>query len=257
MEAIGEDRADTAAGTGVSGFSAAALIRGPGLRSVLAIGSVSSAPILSDAPIKDTSDGVAAAGFAAPGSATPGPVSADLAATELASRAPATPDLKAALALLDTAITTAPDELAGANFLQAADFAELTEELSRRVEYLQLQAAAAVERTRTEAITAAETASRAAGWTTGWGKPPEAAAAPHAQLSRAAVDAPAKTPAAASITAQSVPVRAATTWSPADDGSRNTAEFLRTRLRISSSEARRRLALADATLPRTGLAGRP
>jgi hypothetical protein len=46
-------------------------------------------------------------------------------------------------------------------------------------------------------------------------------------------------------------------WSPADDGARNTAEFLRTRLRISTPEARRRLALADATLPRTGLAGRP
>jgi hypothetical protein len=48
----------------------------------------------------------------------------------------------------------------------------------------------------------------------------------------------------------------AVTWSPADDGARNTAEFLRTRLRISTPEARRRLALANATLPRTGLAGR-
>jgi hypothetical protein len=46
-------------------------------------------------------------------------------------------------------------------------------------------------------------------------------------------------------------------WSPADDGARNTAEFLRTRLRISTGEARRRLALASAILPRTGLAGRP
>jgi hypothetical protein len=52
-------------------------------------------------------------------------------------------------------------------------------------------------------------------------------------------------------------MRRPVTWSPADDGSRNTAEFLRTRLRISTPEARRRLALANATLPRTGLAGRP
>ncbi|MDQ0616541.1 hypothetical protein [Arthrobacter globiformis] len=138
MEAIGEHRADTAAGTDASGLSAAALLRGRGLRSV------------------------PAAGSATLGSGTPGPVSPDLAATELGSPAPATPDLKAALALLDTATTAAPDELAGANFLDAADFAELAEELSRRVEYLQLQAADAVDRTRTEAINAAETASRTA-----------------------------------------------------------------------------------------------
>ena len=89
----------------------------------------------------------------------------------------ATTDLEAALALLDSAITSAPEELASANFLQAADFAELTEELSRRIEYLQLQAASAVDRTRTEAINAAGSASRAAGWTTGWGADPEPAAA--------------------------------------------------------------------------------
>ncbi|MGN7251843.1 HNH endonuclease signature motif containing protein, partial [Arthrobacter sp. SAFR-023] len=242
MEAIGEDRADTAAGTDVSGFSAAALMRGPGFRSV------PSAGFLSDASIEDTPDGGAAAGF-----------TADVPASR-----PVTADLKASLAALDTATSSAPAELAAASFQDAADFAELTEELSRRVEYLQLQAAAAVERTRTEAINAAETAGRAAGWPTGWGTEREAATALGAQPSAvtavsaaaAAIDAPAETPASASITAQSVPVRVVT-WSPADDGSRNTAEFLRTRLRISSSEARRRLALADATLPRTGLAGRP
>ncbi|MDQ0617214.1 hypothetical protein [Arthrobacter globiformis] len=138
MEAIGEHGANSSTGTDVSGFSAAALLPGRGLRSV------------------------PAAGSATLGSGTPGPVSPDLAATELGSPAPATPDLKAALALLDTATTAAPDELAGANFLDAADFAELAEELSRRVEYLQLQAADAVDRTRTEAINAAETASRTA-----------------------------------------------------------------------------------------------
>ena len=158
--------------------------------------------------------------------------------------------MKAALALLDTAITAAPEELAGANFLQAADFAELTEELSRRVEYLQLQAAGAVDRTRTEAINAAEASSRAAGWTTGWGTEPETepepAAAPDARPSDAAT-----------ATAGPAAPASAVAWSPADDGAHNTAEFLRNRLRISTPEARRRLALAHATLPRTGLAGRP
>jgi hypothetical protein len=257
MEAIGEHGADTAAGTDVAGFSAAALLRGRGLRSVPAAGSHSGSLI------KDTSDGGAAAGF-----------TADVPASR-----PATPDLKASLALLDAATAAVVEELAGAGFLEAADFAELTENLSRRVEHLQVLAAAAVDRTRTEAIKAAEASSRAAGWTTGWGNgpepEPEPAAAPNAQPSdvsavtaastaaatscsttTAAVDAPTETPASASITAQSVPAHAATTWSPADDGSRNTAEFLRTRLRISTPEARRRLALANATLPRTGLAGR-
>jgi len=41
----------------------------------------------------------------------------------------------------------------------------------------------------------------------------------------------------------------------ADDGYRNAAEFLRCRLRIGIGEARRRLALASALLPRTGIAG--
>ena len=41
-----------------------------------------------------------------------------------------------------------------------------------------------------------------------------------------------------------------------DDGYRNTAEFLRARLRIGAAEARRRLSLAEGLLPRQGLAGR-
>jgi Domain of unknown function (DUF222) len=162
-------------------------------------------------------------------------VAAVLRGRRLRSVPSATTDLTAALALLDSATSSAPEELATANFLQAADFAELTEKLSRRVEHLQVAAAAAVDRTRTEAINAAATASRAAGWTTGWSTEPEPGPEPE----------PASAPASA------------VGWSPADDGARNTAEFLRTRLRISTPEARRRLALANATLPRTGLAGRP
>ncbi|MCF3141634.1 DUF222 domain-containing protein, partial [Paenarthrobacter sp. AR 02] len=40
-----------------------------------------------------------------------------------------------------------------------------------------------------------------------------------------------------------------------DDGYPNTAQFLRARLRISISEARRRLALAAEVLPRPGTSG--
>ena len=42
-----------------------------------------------------------------------------------------------------------------------------------------------------------------------------------------------------------------------DDGYRNTAEFLRARLRISAVESRRRLSLGGALLPRQGFAGEP
>ncbi|MFC9333609.1 DUF222 domain-containing protein [Arthrobacter sp. NPDC057009] len=222
MEAIGEHGADIAGGTDVSGLNAAAPLRGRGLRSVPAAASPSSARI------EGTSDGGAAL---------------------------ATADLRAGLVLLDSAVAAAEEELAAASFPEAADFAELTEQLSRRIEYLQLQAAAAVERTRAEAISAAEAANRAAGWTTGWGNEPETAAAPDAQPSEAAaVGSPADAPSSADPL--TVPARAVA-WSPADDGSRNTVDFLRTRLRISSAEARRRLALAGDVLPRTGLAGRP
>ena len=222
MEAIGEHGADIAGGTDVSGLNAAAPLRGRGLHSVPAAASPSSARI------EDTSDGGAAL---------------------------ATADLRAGLVLLDSAVAAAEEELAAASFPEAADFAELTEQLSRRIEYLQLQAAAAVERTRAEAISAAEAANRAAGWTTGWGNEPETAATPDAQPSQAAaVDSPAEAPSSAAPL--TVPARAVA-WSPADDGSRNTVDFLRTRLRISSAEARRRLALAGDVLPRTGLAGRP
>ncbi|WP_426226731.1 DUF222 domain-containing protein [Pseudarthrobacter sp. DSP2-3-2b1] len=43
--------------------------------------------------------------------------------------------------------------------------------------------------------------------------------------------------------------------SPADDGCRNTAEFLRARLRISAAEAHRRIQLAHSVLPRPGITG--
>ena len=67
----------------------------------------------------------------------------------------------------------------------------------------------------------------------------------------------ADTAAAASLPAAPTVQVPAPAFDPADDGCRNTAEFLRVRLRISIGEARRRLALAGAVLPRTGITGAP
>ena len=70
-----------------------------------------------------------------------------------------------ALALLREAASTAAGDAALWDFREAADFAGTVEELSRVLEYLQLVAAGAVDRTRKQA-TAAPKANTA--WTTGW-----------------------------------------------------------------------------------------
>lgn len=122
------------------------------------------------------------------------------------------------------------DAAAGARlfgFTEAADFAGRIEELSRAVEFLQIVAAQAVERSRHEAQRAHPAS--APGWRTGWTEP------------EAVSDAP--MPAGRSAPGAM------------DDGYRNAAEFMRARLRISISEARRRLALAPDVLPGAGLAG--
>ncbi|MEE2521902.1 DUF222 domain-containing protein [Pseudarthrobacter sp. J75] len=123
---------------------------------------------------------------------------------------PAEPaDLAGAAALVTAAALTAPDHLALADYVEAAEFAAQVEELSRTVDYLQILAAGAVDRTRTAAISNAAT--------------------------RSLTSSPAN--------------------SPADDGCRNTAEFLRIRLRIGITEARRRLHLAHNTQPATTITG--
>ncbi|MGO4587268.1 HNH endonuclease, partial [Arthrobacter sp. 2RAF6] len=126
----------------------------------------------------------------------------------------------------------------------AADFAGTVEEISRTVEFLQLVAAQAVERTRREAQ-AARQSSPAPGWRTGWTEP--TAAAPDA-----GTEADTATAAAGPGTAASGVAAAA---GPVDDGYRNAAEFLRARLRIGIGEARRRLTLASGVLPQTGITG--
>lgn len=124
----------------------------------------------------------------------------------------------------------------------AADLADAAEELSRLTEYWQLVAAAAVDRSRK---LVAPDAHAVPGWTTGWqesAKPTRPAIAEAAGTAvparKSATDEPAINPAVAS-----------------DDGCRNSAEFLRARLRISLAEARSRLRLAEAVLPRQDLTG--
>ena len=77
-----------------------------------------------------------------------------------------TDSLNSALALLRDAGSTAAGDAALWDFREAADFAGTVEEFSRVVEYLQLVAAGAVDRTRKQAAASAGKASTA--WTTGW-----------------------------------------------------------------------------------------
>ena len=168
--------------------------------------------------------------------------------------------LDGALALLRSSHGTALRDAALFGVTEASDFAGGVEELSRIVDYLQLVAAAAVDRTRNQAAAARNAAAKfgsgaPAGWLTGWNT--DAAATPPVTATRTAtMTAPA--------TAGSGPDALWDVQDGADsaqgwvvDGYRNTTEFLRARLRITAAEARRRLALASDVLPRSGLSGQP
>ncbi|WP_394525164.1 DUF222 domain-containing protein [Paenarthrobacter nicotinovorans] len=131
------------------------------------------------------------------------------------------------------------------DFTEAADFAGSVEEISRALEYLQVVAAQAVERTRTEAQRAAPAQqpgqsppSGAQEWRTGWTEPAGESEGGGGGGS---------VPAAADGDGGG--------GSVLDDGYRNAAEFLRARLRIGIGEARRRLALANEVLPAAGITG--
>lgn len=145
---------------------------------------------------------------------------------------------------MNASAVAAPGALAMADYTEAAHYAGMAEELSRTVEYLQILSAGAVDRTRTRAIN--EAATRAArnsrngrSWVTGWDNGTET-------LNETDTSWPGNTAPATTPTEPS---------SPADDGCKNTAEFLRLSLRIGISEARRRLHLAHDTLPATTLTG--
>ncbi|MET4136848.1 DUF222 domain-containing protein [Pseudarthrobacter sp. PvP090] len=153
--------------------------------------------------------------------------------------------LDAALALLRSCNGTAVPDAALFGVAEASEFAGRVEELSRVVDYWQLVAAAAVDRTRSQAAAGARTAAAKfganapAGWLTG---------------RKTEASAPKSTP-SDPIWNEPEGVAPSTGW--VDDGYRNTAEFLRARLRISAPEARRRLALVAEVLPRTGISGPP
>ncbi|QOT21687.1 HNH endonuclease signature motif containing protein [Paenarthrobacter sp. YJN-D] len=134
------------------------------------------------------------------------------------------------------------------DFTEAADFAGSVEEICRALEYVQVVAAQAVERTRTEAQRAVPAqqpgqspASGAQEWRTGWTEPAGESEGGGGGDS---------VPAAAADGAG-----AGGGGSVLDDGYRNAAEFLRARLRIGIGEARRRLALANEVLPGAGITG--
>ena len=176
-----------------------------------------------------------------------------------------------ALAALQAVSATVVEDAASWGFRTASDFAGHVEELSRTMEFLQLVAASAVDRTRKQSAARPGTNTS---WTTGWRESPagwetgaSGAAAPAgttpagtAATAAAAADAPTATGAPTLTGVPSltdVPSPASgEARAGVDDGYRNTAEFLRARLRIGAAEARRRLSLAEGLLPRQGLAGR-
>jgi hypothetical protein len=167
-------------------------------------------------------------------------------------------ELAGSLELLKVVCSTAVADAGLLGFREAADFAANVEEVSRSIEYLQIVAAGAVDRTRREATSAARSGSvgsgSAVGWVTGWG----AESVVHEAtgwVTGSATESAANPENPESSAPKSPTPGSSAAPDPADDGSRNAAEFLRTRLRISAPEARRRIALAANLLPRTGFTG--
>ena len=177
--------------------------------------------------------------------AVPGGAAKDSAARDSAVQdSAAAAQLDGLRAQLAAAALAAPSFLAGASYVGAAQYAAHVEELARSVECLQIAAAGTVDRTRGQAIAEAATAGRRRRGMSGWDtKGVETLNGTHAVN-----ETDTSWPSGSS--------RPALT-SPADDGCRNTAEFLRVCLRIPIREARRRLTLAHHTLPGAALTGEP
>ncbi len=148
---------------------------------------------------------------------------------------------------------SAASEAATFSFHEATGFAATIEEISRTLDYLQLVAAGAVDRTRRQSsiqIAKAVASGGSSSWATGWHDQPDAGKFSDGMLASPATASPAPV--------SCEPAPGATAGATAvDDGYRNTVEFLRARLRISAAEARRRLALSEDLLPRTSIAGLP
>ncbi|TQJ58678.1 uncharacterized protein DUF222 [Arthrobacter sp. SLBN-83] len=199
-------------------------------------------------------------------------------------------------AQLAAAALAAPDLLATASHAEAADYAARIEGLARSMEYLQLLAAGAVDRTRTQAINDAATAKTrpartrpggSTGWITGWDAngietlnttpstdaldQTSTACATGTFTGTGALDHTSTACATGTSTGTGAVSETDRNWpgppstrglprpvvSPGDDGCRNSAEFLRLRLQIPIREARRRLTLAHHVLPATTITGEP
>ncbi|WP_236558270.1 DUF222 domain-containing protein [Arthrobacter sp. 9V] len=188
------------------------------------------------------------------------------------------PILEAALlegaTAMDALRSMAVDEVRLLGFVEAADFAGRVEEISRSVEFLQIVAAQAVERARKEAQQAGAGRTSPTGaaeamqeWRTGWTDPvpgTDTASVSNMDGDRSTdaaqllgdtavpVDGDRSTTGTGTGSAEGGPGSAA---SVLDDGYRDAAQFLRARLRIGISEARRRLTLAPNVLPQAGMTG--
>ncbi|MDP9904207.1 HNH endonuclease signature motif containing protein [Arthrobacter bambusae] len=150
------------------------------------------------------------------------------------------------LAVLDGAVAAArsladkaADDVGVTGFEEAVAFASGVEELSRTLDYLQVAAAAGLDRARND-----EPAARR-GWTTGWaaGADPGSGAGWTSGTTAAHAD------------AQAGAAPSPGTGSARGGEFRSTAEHLRSLLRIGAAEARRRLALARELLPGRSLTG--
>jgi hypothetical protein len=167
--------------------------------------------------------------------------------------------------LLAEAAAAAPTILAGADYVEAANYAGEVEELSRGVEYLQVLSAGTVDRTRTQAIAAADAACASRSrtgktWVTGWDNGVETLNETDANWPGGSTPCDTRPGTGTGTGSENETGTGAggqgrVITSPADDGCANTAEFLRLLLRIGKSEANRRLALAADILPATTLTG--
>ena len=166
-------------------------------------------------------------------------------------------DLDAICANLRDMGSSAASEAATFSFHEATGFAATVEEISRTLDYLQLVAAGAVDRTRRQASLRKATGLESGGsssWATGWHDQPDAGKFSDGMVASPATAGPSPEASAPTPDATAGATAGATA---VDDGYRNTVEFLRARLRISAAEARRRLALSEDLLPRTSIAGLP
>ncbi|UKA56918.1 HNH endonuclease signature motif containing protein [Arthrobacter sp. FW306-2-2C-D06B] len=205
----------------------------------------------------DTRQGLASRGLSGVSRHTRVPhlagVPGGLALVELRGRGGRQGALDRAVAALRSLAEKAADDVGVLGLEEAVAFASGVEELSRTLDYLQLLAAAGLDQARND-----EPGTRP-GWTTGW-------ATGRAADADTGADKGSGTGWTSGISAAEADAQDGATVQGGSPGSvqagsarggefRSTAEHLRSLLRISAAEARRRLALARELLPRRGLTG--